>query len=221
MLGWLVGSMFEGRASIPEGRRSMPDAHGSRHRARAGTIEGEDGQAMHGLTAMLLGGILGLFALALGPAPSQPAPPTAAEREAEIRACEATCNQGDDETDRVTCKLNCKQATEGKDGIEVTRWKTEKPMGGPVPGQQAPPPPTTTVTTTTPRGTTTEVRTDPAAKVVQPPTLPPAVRQSPRQKYYFGLVDCQDRCNANPDAPGRARCKLRCLKLQPGPPPAG
>ena len=68
---------------------------------------------------------------------------------------------------------------------------------------------------------TTEVKTDPNAKTGAPPTLPPAVKESPRRKYYFGLVDCQDRCNANTDAPGRARCKLRCLKLQPGPAPAG
>jgi hypothetical protein len=176
---------------------------------------------MHGLTAMLLGGILGLFGLALEPAP---APPSAAEREAEIKACEATCDQSADETDRVTCKLNCKQASEGKDDVKITRWKTEKHMGGTVPGQEAPPPPKTTITTVTPRGTTTEVKADPAPKPettrAKPSTLPPAVQQSPRKKYYFGLVDCQDRCNANTDASGRARCKLRCLKLQPGPPPA-
>lgn len=176
--------------------------------------------AMQGLTAVLLGGILGLFGLAIEPAPA-PTQPTAAERQAEIAACEATCDQSDDETDRVTCKLNCKQATEGKDDVKITKWKTEKHMGGTVPGQAAPPPPKTTVTTTTPRGTTTEVKTDPNAKTGTPPTLPPAVQQSPRKKYYFGLVDCQDRCNANTDAPGRARCKLRCLKLQPGPAPAG
>jgi hypothetical protein len=171
---------------------------------------------MHGLTAMLLGGILGLFGLALGPAPTQPAAP---DREAEIRACEATCDQSDDETDRVTCRLNCRQATEGKDDVHIIRWSKEKHVGGTVPGQDAPPPPKTTVTTVTPRGTTTEVETEPGAKVVKPPALPPAVQQTPRQKYYFGLVDCQDRCNTNRDDSGRARCKLRCLRLQPGPPP--
>jgi len=179
---------------------------------------------MQGLTAMLLGGILSLFGLAFEPAPTTPppgpAPKTQAERDAEIRACEATCNQSEDETDRVTCKLNCKQATEGKDDVHITRWKTEKHVGGTVPGQDAPPPPKTTITTVTPSGTTTEVKTGPAPKVVQPPALPPAVQQSPRQKYYFGLVDCQDRCDANRDDPARARCKLRCLRLQPGPPPA-
>lgn len=176
---------------------------------------------MHGATTLLLATAFGLFGLALGPTPTQPAPtqPSPAEREAEIKACEATCNQSEDETDRVTCKLNCKQATTGKDDVHITRWKTEKSVGGTVPGQATPPPPTTTVTTVTPRGTTTEVKTDPAPKVVQPPTLPPAVQQSPRQKYYFGLVGCQDRCNANREDAGRARCKLRCLKLQPGPAP--
>ena len=169
----------------------------------------EGHQAMQGLTAMLLAGFLGLLGLALEPSP--------ADREAEIRACEATCDQGEDETDRVTCKLNCKQATDGKDGATIIRWSKEKHMGGTVPGQAAPPPPKTTVTTVTPRGTTTEVRTEAAPTVVQPPTLPPAVQQTPRQKYYFGLVDCQDRCNTNTDAAGRARCKLRCLKLQPRP----
>jgi hypothetical protein len=172
---------------------------------------------MHGLTATLLGALLGLFGLALEP----PSPPQTAapDRAAEIRACEATCDQSADETDRVTCRLNCKQATEGQDGVHIIRWTKEKHVGGTVPGQDAPPPPKTTVTTVTPRGTTTEVKTDAVPKVVQPPTLPPAVQQSPRQKYYFGLVDCQDRCNATADASGRARCKLRCLKLQPGPPP--
>lgn len=174
---------------------------------------------MHGLTAMLLGGILGLFGLVLEPAPTPPTSP-APDREAEVRACEATCNQSEDETDRVTCRLNCKQATAGKDEVHVTRWKTEKHVGGTVPGQEAPPPATTTVTTTTPRGTTTEVKTAAAPKVVQPPVLPPAVQQSPRQQYYFGLVGCQDRCNSNRDDAARARCKLRCLKLQPGPAPA-
>jgi hypothetical protein len=171
---------------------------------------------MHGLTGTLLGAILGLFGLALGPAPTKP---SEADRAAEIRACEATCNQSDDETDRVTCKLNCKQATEGQDDVHIIRWSKEKHMGGTVPGQDPHAPPTTTVTTVTPRGTTTEVKTEAAPKVVQPPTLPAAVQQSPRKKYYFGLVDCQDRCNTNTDGPGRARCKLRCLKLQPGPPP--
>jgi len=172
---------------------------------------------MQGLTAMLLGGILGLFGLASGPAPS---PPSAADHAAEIKACEATCDQSADETDRVTCKLNCKQASEGKDDVHIIRWSKEKHMGGTVPGQEAPPPPKTTVTTTTPRGTTTEVKSEGAPNVAQPPALPPAVEQSPRKKYYFGLVDCQDRCNTNADASGRARCKLRCLKLQPGPAPA-
>lgn len=174
---------------------------------------------MQGLTTVLLGGILGLLGLALEPPPT-PTGPTAAEREAQIKACEATCDQSDDETDRVTCKLNCKQATEGKDDVRYIRWKTEKHVGGTVPGQAAPPPPKTTITSVTAQGTTTEVRTDPAPKIVQPPTLPPAVQQSPRKKYYFGLVDCQDRCNTNTDASARARCKLRCLKLQPGPAPA-
>jgi hypothetical protein len=171
---------------------------------------------MHGLTAMLMGGILGLFGVVLGPEPQKP---TSAELAAETAACEATCDQSDDETDRTTCKLNCRQGTYGKDDVKVTRWKTEKHVGGTVPGQDAPPPPKTTVTTTTARGTTTEVKTEAAPTVVKPPTLPPAVEQSPRKKYYFGLVDCQDRCNGNTDGAGRARCKLRCLKLQPGPPP--
>lgn len=176
---------------------------------------------MHGLTATLLGTLLGLFGLALEPPkPSQPPQTAAPDRAAEIRACEATCDQSADETDRVTCRLNCKQATEGQDDVHIIRWTKEKHVGGTVPGQEAPPPPKTTVTTVTPRGTTTEVKTDPAPKVVQPPPLPAAVQQTPRQKYYYGLVDCQDRCNATPDASGRARCKLRCLKLQPGPPPA-
>lgn len=174
---------------------------------------------MQGLGATLLGALLGLFGLALEP-PATPTGPTAVEREARIKACEATCDQSQDETDRVTCKLNCKQATEGKDDVRYVRWKTEKHVGGTVPGQAAPPPATTTITSVTSQGTTTEVRTAGSPKVVPPPTLPPAVEPSPRQKYYFGLVDCQDRCNANIDAPGRARCKLRCLKLQPRPAPA-
>jgi hypothetical protein len=171
---------------------------------------------MHGATAMLLGGALGLWGLVSAPAP-QPAAP---DPEAEIRACEQTCDQSDDETDRVTCRLNCRQATEGKDDTHITTWKKERYLGGTVPGQEAPPPPKTTVTTVTPRGTTTEVKTEGSPKVVQAPALPAAVEQSPRQRYYFGLVGCQDRCDANADAPGRVRCKLRCLRLQPGPPPA-
>jgi hypothetical protein len=179
---------------------------------------------MHGATTLLLTAALGLLGLATAPAPAPaqpgaPAPKTEAERKAEIEACEATCNQGEDETDRVTCKLNCKQATAGKDEVHITRWKTEKHVGGTVPGQAAPPPPTTTTTTIAPSGTTTEVGTAPAPNVGQPPALPRAVQPSPRQRYYFGLVDCQDRCNATADDPARARCKLRCLRLQPGPPP--
>lgn len=174
---------------------------------------------MQGLTAVLMGVLFGFFGLALEP-PSAPTGPTAAEREAEIKACETTCDQSADETDRVTCRLNCKQATEGKDDVRYVRWKTEKHVGGTVPGQAPPPPAKTTVTSVTAQGTTTQITTAPSPKVVQPPTLPPVVEQSPRQKYYFGLVDCQDRCNANTDAPGRARCKLRCLKLQPGTAPA-
>lgn len=177
---------------------------------------------MHGATTLLLATVFGLLGLAIEPQPSQPPAPVPkgqAEREAEIKACEATCNQSDDETDRVTCKLNCKQASEGKDDVHVTRWKTERHVGGTVPGQQAPPPPKTTITTVTPSGTTTEVKTADAPQPVAPPTLPPAMQPTPRQKYYFGLVDCQDRCNANRDGNGRARCKLRCLRLQSTPPP--
>jgi hypothetical protein len=171
---------------------------------------------MHGAITMLLGGILGLLGLASAPAPQTAAP----DPEAEIRACLQTCDASDDETDRVTCRLNCRQATEGKDDVHITKWKKERYVGGTVPGQDAPPPPVTTVTTVTPSGTTTEVKTEAGPKVVAPPTLPAAVQPSPRQKYYFGLVGCQERCDATADAAGRARCKLRCLRLQPGPPPA-
>lgn len=171
---------------------------------------------MHGATAMLMAAALALLGLASEPAPTSPAP----DPEAEIRACQQRCNdQGLDETNGATCRLNCRQSVEGRKDTHVIRWTTEKPMGGTVPGQEAAPT-VTTVTTVTPGGATTETTTTTTTPTVVPqPTLPAKVEQSPRKKYYFGLVDCQDRCNGNRDDAARARCKLRCLRLQPGPPP--
>ncbi len=167
---------------------------------------------MHGVTTLLLAAAFSLLGLASA------AEPTAPDPQAEIRACQATCDQTDDETDRVTCRLNCRQATQGKDEVHIKTWKKEQYLGGTVPGQDAPPPPVTTVTTITPRGATVETPNN-GPTVAPRPTLPPAAVESPRRKYYFGLTDCQDRCNATREDSPRARCKLRCLRLQPGPPP--
>src|SRR5690606_8030838 len=125
--------------------------------------------------------------------------------------------QGRHEPQTAACRLYCRQALERRAQTHATRWKTDKPTGGTVPGQDAAPT-VTTVTKDTPTGTTTET-TATTPTVAPQPTLPPPVVETPRQKYYFGLVDCQDRCNANRDDAARARCKLRCLRLQPGPPP--
>ena len=173
---------------------------------------------MHGATSMLMGAALALLGLASEPAPTGPAP-SAPDPEAEIRACQQRCNeQGLDETDTTTCRLNCRQSVEGQTGTHIIRWTTEKPMGGTVPGQE-PAPTVTTVTEVTPHGATTQSTTTANPTVAPKPTQPPKAEQTPRQRYYFGLVDCQDRCNTNRDDRARARCKLRCVKLQPGPPP--
>ena len=42
---------------------------------------------------------------------------------------------------------------------------------------------------------------------------------SPRARYYFGLVSCQEQCNPHKIGVERARCKLRCFRQHPGPPP--
>lgn len=168
---------------------------------------------MHGATTLLLAAFLAVLGSVSAAEPAAPDP------EAEIRACLATCDASEDETDRVTCRLNCRQATEGKDEVHIKTWTKERYLGGTVPGQDAPPPPVTTVTTITPRGTTVETTTT-GPTVTPRPALPPRAVESPRHKYYFGLTDCQDRCDATREASPRARCKLRCLRLQPGPPPA-
>ncbi|MCX4242866.1 hypothetical protein [Paraliomyxa miuraensis] len=178
---------------------------------------------MHGATAMLLGAALALLTSTAGwgsePVPDHTPPPPTAENEAEIRACQDRCNaQGLDETDTATCRLNCRQSVQGRNENHIIRWTTEKPVGGTVPGQEAAPTVTTT-TKVTPGGTTVQTTATTPKPAVAPPALPPKVEASPRQKYYFGLCDCQDRCNGNPDESARARCKLRCLRLQPGPPP--
>lgn len=178
---------------------------------------------MHGATAMLMGAALALLGLASEPAPNGPAP-SDPDPEAEIRACQQRCSeQGLDETDTTTCRLNCRQSVEGRTGTHIIRWTTEKPVGGTVPGQEVAPT-VTTVTEVSPHGATTQTTSTakPTTKptVAPPPSQPPKkTEQTPRQKYYFGLVDCQDRCNTNRDDRARARCKLRCLKLQAGPPP--
>lgn len=169
---------------------------------------------MHGATPTLLGAALAVLGLASPPAPK------ASDPEAEIRACQEGCkDQGLDETDIVTCRLNCRQSVEGKRDADVIRWTTEKPVGGTVPGQEVAPT-VTTVTKIAPDGSTTQSTTTATPTVATKPTpRPKVVADSPRRRYYFGLVDCQDRCNATRDDMPRARCKLRCLKLQPGPPP--
>lgn len=170
---------------------------------------------MHAAT-ILLAAALALLGMAPAAAPEGQAP--APDPEAEIRACQERCNaQGLDETDTATCRLNCRQSVEGRNDTHIIRWSTEKPMGGTVPGQEAAPT-VTTVTKVTPGGTTTQTTTT-KPTVAPQPELPPPVVVTPRQKYYFGLCDCQERCNTNRDDPARARCKLRCLRLQPGPPP--
>lgn len=151
-------------------------------------------------------------------------PASEADREAEIKACQQQrCASISDETDRATCRLNCRQAAEGKDRGNIIRWTEERSVGGPAPGQDTAPPPVRTVTTVTPRGEITETNA-PAAPTTRPTTAPtttaaPKPPPTPRQRYYFGLVGCQDRCDPIAEGPKRARCKLQCLRRQPGPPP--
>ncbi len=171
---------------------------------------------MHGMTAMLIAGALGTLGLAMGPAAPDP--------QAEIKACHDRCDASASETDRETCKLNCSHAVKHKDEPHITRWKEERSVGGTVPGQDAPPPPKRTVTTVTPRGTTTQTTQGPSTGPSPSPAPASATRNttvlpSPRHRYYFGLVDCQDRCNSHKIGVDRARCKLRCFRRHPGPPP--
>ena len=83
--------------------------------------------------------------------------PTVAEVEAERAACAQSCARTEPEgTDRTTCTLVCDtRADNRRSGPTVTRWKTEKRMGGPLPGvpvghpDDVPLKTTTTTTTTT------------------------------------------------------------------------
>lgn len=163
---------------------------------------------MHSFIVVMLGIVLG----ALAAAPSTPA----ADPEAEIKRCQQSCTSIADESDQATCRLNCRHATEAKDRPHIIRWKEERSVGGPPPGKTEVAPPVTTVTTVTPRGATTTSNAPAKAPVSQakPPPL------SARQKFYFGLCGCQDRCNGQADDLIRARCKLGCLRRQPGPAPA-
>jgi len=156
--------------------------------------------------------ITALLGIGFGVASVGAAPSTAQDPEAEIRACQSRCASIEDETDRATCRLNCRETTEEKDRAHIIRWKKERSIGGGVAGETPPPATVTTLTKVTPRGTTTESNA-PATKT------PEADTRSPRQRYYFGLVDCQERCDPIGVDLDRARCKLRCLRQRPGPPP--
>lgn len=173
---------------------------------------------MQTLLTALLGAALGAWALAPAPAAeSEAGPETSAE--AELEACKQRCVSIEDESDRATCRLNCREATEGKERGHIIRWTEERSVGGPAPGQDTAPPPVRTVTTVTPRGETTVTHgPKPAPEADAPATVrrPPP---TPRQRYYFGLVECQERCDPIADGEPRARCKLLCLRRSPGPPP--
>lgn len=175
---------------------------------------------MHGIMAALLGGTLGALGLMMGPG-------QAPDRQAQIKACQAKCDASESETDRATCRLNCRHAVEEKDRAHIIRWTEERSVGGRVPGQGAAPPPKRTVTKVTPSGTVTETTTTAPSGKAQGSAQPrqavgrdTTALPSPRHRYYFGLVDCQDRCNTHKMGGERARCKLRCFRQHPGPPPA-
>lgn len=173
---------------------------------------------MHGITKTLLGGALGVLGLLIAPTASSSAP----DPQAEIAACQKRCDASESETDRATCRLNCRQAVEEKDRAHIIRWTEERSVGGRVPGQGEAPPPKRTVTKVTPRGTTTQTQPSPRAKKKAPPTAVTSDTTqlpSPRHRYYFGLVACQDQCNSHKMGGDRARCKLRCFRQHPGPPP--
>ncbi|MEM7154136.1 MAG: hypothetical protein AAF799_14900 [Myxococcota bacterium] len=162
---------------------------------------------MHSLFVVMLGVVLG----ALAAAPSTPA----ADPEAEIRKCQQGCTSIADESDRATCELNCRQATESKDRVHIIRWKEERQVGGPAPGQTEVAAPVTTVTEVTPRGATTRSNA-PAKPVASQPKPPPLTA---RQKFYRAVCGCQDSCNGRSTDIDRARCKLTCVRRRPGPPP--
>ncbi len=160
---------------------------------------------MHAVPIALLAAALG-SSMALAPAPATP--------DAKLEACKARCNATESETDQATCRLTCREAAQEKDRAHIILWTEERAVGGLVPGQQAPSAPTTTITHVTPDGATTQV-VGPAVDT------PPAEPLSARERYYFGLVDCQDGCEDTQDPLARARCKLRCVRQRPGPVPPG
>lgn len=157
--------------------------------------------------------------------------PTAAQIEADRKACKHACTRTEDEgTDRTTCELVCDTRADNRlEGPSVTRWTTEKQMGGPTPGTPLGHPDDNSGQTTTTRTVTTT--RSPASTTPPPPPSVSGTAGQPKARVGSGnarravaspawrtrapLAACQSRCRATQDRL-RWACKLQCLK-QPQP----
>ncbi|MEM6991700.1 MAG: hypothetical protein AAF721_14430, partial [Myxococcota bacterium] len=174
------------------------------------------------LLGLLAGGVASVWigTAPANPAPTNPAPtnpaPTKAEIEAERTACRQACAQSEtDSTDRTTCELVCDTRADNRlEGPSVTRWKTEKRMGGPPPGVPVghPDDDTREVTTTT---TTTATRRAAPAAASKTTAAPSPKPQRSTWGARVALASCQHGCDATRDDAPRWACKLRCLRQHP------
>ncbi len=141
--------------------------------------------------------------------------------------CRRECEAIEAETDRQTCLLQCDQKDSPGDGTGTTRWRREERLGGAPPGSKHEHEGgTTTTVETTRRDGTTSTETTTTKKSGQvvtsgtPTTTARPPANTPRNMSAAGpwlvLAKCQTTCDADRNAPSRAKCKLVCLDASPG-----
>lgn len=140
------------------------------------------------------GRVLGFFvALALGPSGAS-----------ELQRCLDGCDASASDTDRATCRLQCREKEEAKDSPDVVRWHTEELKGGsPDPNVRGGK--TTTTTVVTPRGTETTTKTETT------PTAGTSVARQPALDRVSAMYSkCQLMCEGHDAVGPRASCRTRC-----------
>jgi hypothetical protein len=137
-----------------------------------------------------------------------------------LRSCLAACDASDaDETDRGTCRLQCREAERSREEANFVEWKRVDELGGSPSGQYEGGS-TTTVTETGPSGTKTTVTKKPThAPATKPATAKTAPRtvldpRHPPASHYATIASCQAACDPDRVDASRATCKLGCLSSE-------
>jgi hypothetical protein len=156
--------------------------------------------AMHSLIPALALGVL------LGAAPDDSA----------LRSCLDACEAGDaDETDRGTCRLQCREAARSREEANFVEWKRVDELGGSPSGQYEGGS-TITTTETGPSGTKTTTTRKPthAPAPAKPTAVAPRSQLDPRHppaSHYASIASCQAACDPDRVDSSRATCKISCL----------